>query len=152
MKLSTFIKEFFVNYLPHIKGAGAYTVKSYRETFKILLPFAAEYHKVKIESLKLKHLSSELVLDFLQHLETERKNTARTRNQRLAAIKSFARMIRFMCPEKQKTAERILNIPKKRSQKKLIGFFYQEEIMDIFKTVDIKKKEGFRDYTILHLL
>ena len=61
-------------------------------------------------------------------------------------------MIRFMYPEKREIAERILNIPQKRTQKQLIGFLHQEEIFSIFETVDLKKKEGFRDYTILHLL
>ena len=77
---------------------------------------------------------------------------ATTRNQRLAALKSLAKMIRFMYPEQRKLAEVILNIPQKRTQKVLIGFLYQEEILRVFEAVDLTKKEGFRDYTILHLL
>jgi site-specific recombinase XerD len=61
-------------------------------------------------------------------------------------------MIRFMYPQYRKLAEQILSIPQKRVQKKLIGYLYPEEIMDVFKVVDLKKNEGFRDYCLLHLL
>lgn len=61
-------------------------------------------------------------------------------------------MIRFMYPEHREITERILGIPKKRTQKHLIGFLYPDEILKIFDSVDLTKKEGFRDYTILHLL
>jgi len=85
-------------------------------------------------------------------LEEKRKNTARTRNLRLVAIKSLAKMIRFMYPQHRKLAQQILSIPQKRMQKKLIGYLYPEEIMDVFNVVDLNKSEGLRDYCLLHLL
>ena len=91
-------------------------------------------------------------MDFLDYLESDRNNSAKTRNLRLAAIKSLAKMIRFMYPEKRDIAERILNIPQKRTQKQLIGFLYPEEILKVFESVDLTKREGFRNYTILHLI
>ena len=103
------------------------------------MPFAADYHHIKIASLRIEHLSVDLVIAFLNHLEEKRKNTARTRNLRLVAIKSLAKMIRFMHPKYRKLAEQILNIPQKRMQKKLIGYLYPEEIMEVFKIVDMKK-------------
>jgi len=57
-----------------------------------------------------------------------------------------------MYPEQQELAHRILNMPQKRTQRPLIGFLYQEEILKVFQAVDIKRNEGFRDYTLLHLL
>jgi len=152
MKLSTCIHQFFEKYLPHIKGVSQNTIKAYRDTFGLFLPFAANYRSIKIASLAVDHLTSELILDFLDYLESERKNSAKTRNQRLASIKSLARMIRFMYPEKRKLAERILDIPQKRSQKQLIGFLYPDEILRVYESVDLKKSEGLRDYTLLHLL
>jgi len=152
MKLSTCIHQFFGQYLTRIKGSREQSVKAYRDTFTLFLPFAAQYRSIKINSLKVAHLSPALILEFLDYLESERNNSARTRNQRLAALKSLAKMIRFMYPEKRKLAERILNIPQKRTQKQLIGFLYSEEILKVFETVDLKKSQGFRDYTILHLL
>ena len=152
MKLSPCIHKFFDHYLPNIKGVSHRTVASYRDAFKLFLPFAANYYGIKIKSLRVEHISSDLVLSFLHELEFERKNLPKTRNHRLAAIKSFAKMIRFMYPEQQKVADTILNIPQKRTQKPLIGFLYHEEILKVFQSVDIRKNQGFRDYTLLHLL
>jgi len=152
MKLSTCIHRFFDQYLPHIKGVSPHTVKAYRDAFKLLLPFAAKYHGIKIESLRLEHISSDLILSFLNQLEKERNNQSGTRNYRLAAIKSFAKMIRLVYPQQQELAGTILNIPQKRSQKPLVGFLYNEEILKVFGSVDIRSKEGFRDYALLHLL
>ena len=152
MKLSSCLHQFFGQYLPRIKGVSTHTIKAYRDTFKIFLPFATKYHGIKIDSLNLEHLSSELILAFLDELERGRKNLAKTRNDRLASLKSFAKMIRFMYPEKRQIAEKIGNIPQKRTQKPLIGFLYQEEILKVFQSVDLKKKDGLRDYALLHLL
>ncbi len=152
MKLSTCIRCFFVQYLPQIKGVSDHTTKSYRDTFSLFLPFAAKHLSIKIESLQLDHLSPDLILEFLYYLETERSNTGRTRNIRLATLKSFAKMVRLMYPGKRKLAERILSIPKKRTQKQLIGFLYPEEVFKVLEKVDIKKNDGPRDYTILQLL
>ncbi len=152
MRLTHCIHQFFDQYLTRIKGVSSNTIKAYRDTFKLFIAFAAQYHSVKIDSLKIDHLSSELVLAFLNHLEQHRSNIANTRNQRLGAIKSFAKMLRFMHPDKNKLADTILNIPQKRIQKRLIGFLYPQEIMDVFEAVDLRQAQGFRDYTLLHLL
>jgi integrase/recombinase XerD len=152
MKLSPCLHQFFNHYLPHIKGVSQDTITSYRDAFKIFLTFAARYHGIKIDSLTLEHISSDVIIAFLDDLQQRRKNLPRTRNHRLAALKSFAKMIRFMHPEKRKLAERILSIPQKRYQKALIGFLYQDEILTVFESVDLRRKEGFRDYTLLHLL
>ena len=152
MKLSTCIYQFFDRYLPFIKGSSKQTVKAYRDAFTLFLSFAAEHLSIKIESLRMEHLTPDLILTFLDHLESQRSNVARTRNQRLAAMKSFAKMIRFMYPENRKLADSILNIPQKHAQKKLIGFLYPDEIIKVFDAVDLKKSQGLRDYAILHLL
>ena len=152
MRLSSCLHQFFNHYLAHIKGVSQNTIKSYRDAFKIFLTFAARYHGIKIDSLTLEHISSDLIIAFLDDLQKERKNLPRTRNHRLAALKSFAKMIRFMHPEKRKLTEKLLSIPQKRYQKPLSGFLYQDEILNVFESVDLRRKEGFRDYTLLHLL
>jgi integrase/recombinase XerD len=152
MKLAPFIHRFFNLYLSQIKGVSPHTIKTYRDAFRIFLPFASQYHDIKIESLCIDHISSELVLAFLNELEQKHKNLSKTRNQRLAVLKSFARMLRMESPEYRELSDRILNIPQKRTQKPLIGFLYQDEILKIFQTVNLKINDGFRDYTLLHLL
>lgn len=152
MKLSTCAHQFFGQYLPNIRGVSNRTTKTYLDTFTLFLPYAARYYSINIQSLSVDHLSPDLIYSFLDYLEIQRKNISRTRNNRLFAIKSFARMIRLMYPEWEKVVERIMNIPKKHTQKKIIGFLYPDEILQVLKSVDLKKREGFRDYAILHLL
>jgi site-specific recombinase XerD len=152
MKLSPLIRHFFDQYLPHIRGLSHQTVKAYRDAFRIFLPFAASFYKIKVNSLQVEHISRVLIVAFLEDLEKGRKNLVKTRNQRLAALKSFAKMIRFMYPQQREVARIIQSIPLKRCQKALIGILYQDEILQVFQSVDLKRKEGFRDYTLLHLL
>ena len=96
------------------------TIKAYRDTFALFLPFAAEHHSYAINSLEIEHLSTELLIDFLQYLETDRSNVVRSRNLRLAVFKSLAKMLRLLQPESRKIADMITHIPQKRAQKKLI--------------------------------
>jgi site-specific recombinase XerD len=106
----------------------------------------------KFANIDVADLSSDLVIDFLDHLENEMANKIRTRNARLAAIRSMARMIQLMAPDDRETGKRILNIPSKRSTKPLFGFLSHGEALAVFDSVDLKRKQGFRDYAILHLL
>jgi len=152
MRLSSVIHQFFSRYLPHIKAVSPHTVKAYRDTFKLFLPYAASYHGIKISSLQIAHLSVEVVLDFLDSLEKQRHNSAKTRNSRLAAIKSLAKMIRFMYPDHRQLADKILGIPQKRCQRQLIGFLYPHEIDRILQAVDLNNALEVRDYCILQLL
>lgn len=152
MKLTTCLNQFFGNYLPHIKGVSQHTIKAYRDAFTLFIPFAANRLKIKTGSLMLDHLTADMVLAFLVDLEHKRHNTPVTRNHRLAALKSLAKMIRFMHPEKKDIAEKILAIPQKRCQRKLIGFLYPDEIFKTIHAVDLNKKQGFRDYCLLVLL
>jgi len=152
MKLSPPIHQFFDRYLPHIKGVSDHTLKAYRDAFKLFLIFSADYYGIKIKSLRLEQITSELILAFLDDLQSQRRNRARTRNQRVAALKSFAKMIRLLYPQHRAVAEAIFSIPQKRTQKTLVGFLYPEEILNVFHAVNLKRKEGSRDYALLHLL
>lgn len=152
MRLSVVIHQFFDHYLPQIKGASPHSIQAYRDTIKLLLPFAANHYGIKVGSLSMRHLTPELVLTFLNHLETDRKNSAKTRNHRLAAIKTLAKMIRFLDPQGAAAMDKILIIPQKRTQRRLIGFLYPEEIDRVLNAVDIHKAQGFRDYVIIQLL
>lgn len=152
MKLTTCLHQFFSNYLPHIKGVSRHTIKAYRDVFTLFIPFAVNRLKIKTGSLLLDHLTPDMVLAFLVDLEHKRQNAPVTRNHRLAAIKSLAKMIRFMHSEKREVAEKILAIPQKRCQRKLIGFLYPDEIFKVMQSIDLNQKEGFRDYCLLVLL
>jgi hypothetical protein len=120
-------------------------LSSYKVTFKLLLPYASQYLDKKLNAITIQDLSTDLILSFLDSLESDRKNCVRTRNIRLAAIKSLAKMIRLLHPEFEDDANRILNIPQKRESKPLVGFLSQEELLNVFNIVDLQKKDGFRD-------
>ena len=152
MNLTSCLHIFFDQYLPKTKGVSKNTIQSYRQTFGLFVPFAVSSLQREAKSLELEHLTTQLILDFLDHLEVGRKNCARTRGHRLAAFKSLARMIRFLYPEHHSLAERVLSIPQKRFVKKLAGFLSCEELMQVLNAVDLKKSGGFRDYAIIHLL
>ena len=152
MRLSSCVHQFFDRYLPQIKGVSPHTIKTYRDVFKLFIPFAADYHGIQISSLSLDHLNPEVILDFLDHIEKQRRNSPRTRNQRLTAIKSLAKMIRFMHPRQAGRMEKILAIPQKRTRRQLIGFLYPQEFDKVLNAVDLTKAQGLRDYTILQLL
>lgn len=152
MKLTDCLLQFFDRYLSGVKGASTHTARAYRDTFTLFLPFAAHHRSCTIDTLEVADLTGELILDFLDHLETARNNKAVTRNLRLAAFKSLAKMLRILYPEQRGVAERLLAIPQKRVQKKLIGFLSQDEILKVLAAVDLQRNQGFRDYTLLHLL
>ena len=152
MKLVSCVHHFFEQYLPRIKGYGPNTIKAYRDAFSLFLPFARDTLGVPINSLQLEQLTPELIVDFLGWLEKERGNSARTRNHRLAAIQSLAKMILYKHPEKRDIATKILDIPCKRYHRNIIGFLNQEEILTVLGSVNLKSPQGFRDYTILNLL
>ena len=78
MKLSPCIRQFFDQYLPHIKGVSEHTLKAYRDAFRLFLPFAARFYGIKIKSLRVEHLSSILIIAFLEDLQKERKNLGNT--------------------------------------------------------------------------
>lgn len=152
MSLIECVRYFFQAYLPQIKGASRQTVETYRHALALFLKFAAAHQKKSVNQLRIEQLSFELITAFLNHLENERQNSARTRNNRLAALKSLARMIRLVYPEHRKIAEMILAVPQKRRRKPLMGFLSHEEVLKVFAGVDLKKPDGVRDYTLLHLL
>lgn len=152
MKLSICLHQFFDQYLPRIKGASDETINSYRQSFTLFLKFTAAFQNQAVKDIHVEHLTPDLIFDFLNHLEEQRENCTRTRNSRLAALKSLAKMIRLLYPEHRQIAGMLLNIPQKRWQKPLIGFLTHDEVLKVFGSVDLKNKDGFRDYTLMHLL
>jgi site-specific recombinase XerD len=152
MKMTSCLQRFFGYYLTRIKGVSVNTIQVHKKSFELFLPFVAGYRECVVKNVLVEHISTELVVDFLVDLEVSRNNDVRTRNLRPASLKSLAKMIRLLYPELREYGDCILLIPQKRAQKKLIGYLYQEEILSILSKIDLKKKDGMRDYAILNLL
>ena len=76
MRLSAFIHQFFDKYLPHIKGVSPNSIKAYRDTFKLFLPFAANHYGINVGSLSLKHLTPEVIITFISPSRIRTENSA----------------------------------------------------------------------------
>jgi site-specific recombinase XerD len=91
--LAPLVTTFFVRHLTAERNVSPHTIAAYRDTLKLLLRFARDAAHRPVATLRLADLTPELILQFLTHLETTRRNTVRTRNTRLAALHSFFRYV-----------------------------------------------------------
>ena len=149
--LSQHMCSFLHEHLPQERQASPHTCDSYAYTFQLLVCFAARRLKKQPSSLSLEELDAPLILSFLQHLETERKNTPQTRNARLAAIKSFFRFLEYRLPSCLDQARRIHAIPAKKTTEALIGYLTLTEVQALLDAPDPNTREGIRDRAMLHL-
>ncbi len=147
--LGTLVEAFFCKRLISQRRASPHTIASYRDTFRLLLAFAQKRTSRPPSQLALSDISPSLISDFLDHLESTRTNTARTRNLRLTAIRSFFRFAALEAPEHGGIIQRVLAIPNKRCQRPLIGFLTRREIEALLAAVDCTTWIGRRDYAFL---
>ena len=146
------LQDFFVLRLGTQRGASARTIASYRDTFELLLRFAERRTGRPPSALTLPDLDAPLVLDFLDHLEKERHNSPRTRNVRLAAVRSFIRYASVRDPASLAVAQRVLDIPAKRFDRPVLGFLTREEIDVVLDAPDRTTWSGRRDAVLLATL
>ena len=125
---------------------------AYRDAFKMLLCFAAQFHHRAVDRLSLEDLSVEVILEFLNHLEKERGNSINTRNVRLTAIHSFFRYVITSEPALAAFCQRVLSIPYKKTSRRMLGYLTEEEIESLLGHVDRRAVRGERDYVLLALL
>jgi len=127
------VHGFFGPYLLEQRGLSRHTVLSYRDTLALLLRFIAQTRGTDPAALDLDALSPDLVLAFLNHLESDRRNKTSSRNVRLAAIHAFFRYVSTRFPERLQQVQQILGIPFKRTGTKPIDYFEYEEIRAILQ-------------------
>lgn len=147
--LGPLLQRFFAEHLVHHKRASLQTVASYRDTFRLLLEFVQQQCHIEPSALRVTDLDVPVILRFLDYLESERKNSVRSRNLRLAAIRSFSRLMALREPALVDLAARILAIPVKRSERKLVGYLNRMEVEAILAAPDLSKWQGRRDYALL---
>ncbi len=150
--LSTLITDFFMTHLAKERNVSGHTVMAYRDTLKMLLCFAAQFLRRTVDHLSFEHLSAEVILEFLNHLENARRNTVRTRNARLAAVHSFFRYVLGREPALASLCQRVLTIPFKKSTQQALGYLSEEEMRNLLSHVDRNVLHGERDYLLLALL
>jgi integrase/recombinase XerD len=146
---STLLQDFFRQRLLEERNASLQTVASYRDTFRMFLLFIQTDTGKSPGSFRLEDLDMPLVLRFLEHIENVRGNSVRTRNVRLAAIRSFVRYVSLREPAWLPNAQRILAIPTKRFDRPLVNFLTREEIETIIQAPDRSTWGGHRDQVML---
>lgn len=143
------LQAFFTDHLAQHKRASPQTVASCRDTFRLLLRFVQETQHIEPSALCLTDLDVPTILAFLDYLEQQRGNTVRSRNIRLSTIRSFFRFVALRDPQRVELVTRILAIPVKRQDKKLIGYLNREEMEALLATPDRSKWVGRRDHALL---
>ena len=129
------ITAFLRERLPLERGASDQTCESYAYAFQLLFTFASQRLRLRPSALCLEHLDAALVMAFLAHLEAERGNSARTRNARLAAIKSFMKFVEYRVPSSLEQSRRILAIPTKKTDLPLVNHLSMAEMHAILDRV-----------------
>jgi site-specific recombinase XerD len=145
--LAAFLRE----HLPHERKASPHTCATYAYSFQLLVCFAANRLEVKPCQLEIEQFDAPLVLSFLRHIESDRRNSPRTRNARLAAINSLFRFLEYRLPSCLDQSRRIHAIPMKKIDEALIGYLTREEMQALLNAPDPRTKFGVRDRAMLHL-
>ena len=149
--LPALVQAFFMDRLMQQRQASPHTVASYRDTFRLLLQYAQQRLGKAPSSLTVPELDTPLLGAFLNHLERERKNSARSRNVRLAAIHSFFRYVALHAPEHSAVAQRVLAMPSKRYLRCPIAFLTSVEVDALLAAPDLTTWSGRRDRALLML-
>ncbi len=147
--LARLLESFFAQRLIAQRRVSPHTLASYRDTFRLLLTFAEQRLSRPPSELELADLNCEFIGSFLSHLESGRKNSVRSRNLRLTAIRSFFRYAALEAPQHAALIQRVLAIPRKRHVRSLIDFLTHEEMEAMLAATDQRNWIGRRDHLFL---
>jgi integrase/recombinase XerD len=148
-QIGPLLQSFFVEYLCNQKRVSPQTIASYRDTFRLLLEFIRDKQRIEPAAVSIKDLDVEVILSFLDHLERTRHNSIRSRNLRLAAIRSFFRLVALRDPVQVSQAARVLAIPVKRTDRQLVKALTRAEMEAILAAPDLSEWSGRRDHAML---
>lgn len=149
--LAPTLQAFFTERLVQQRRASPHTIAAYRDALRLLLSFAAERVGKQPSRLDIADLDAPLISAFLDHLEHDRGNSVRTRNTRLAAIRSLFRYAVLRHPEHAAVLERVLSIPPKRFERRLVTFLTEPELNALLAAPDRTTWTGRRDHALLVL-
>jgi site-specific recombinase XerD len=149
--LAPLLQKFFTDRLIGQLNASPHTVAGYRDTFRLLLRYAAESLKRKPSDLRLEELDASFLGKFLDHLEHSRQNNARTRNTRLSALHGFFRYVSLCEPALVLHCQRVLAIPAKRYDRGPVEFLNEQETAALVAAPDTQTWLGRRDRALLLL-
>ncbi len=148
-EFSALLQLFFTKRLMAQRRASPHTIASYRDTFRLLLQFAEKELRKRPSEITFEDLSPTFVGAFLDDLEHHRRNGVRSRNVRMTAIRSFFRYAALDVPQHAGSIQRVLAIPRKRQERRLVGFLTRPEIDALLSAPNRKSWLGRRDYALL---
>jgi integrase/recombinase XerD len=149
--LAPILQAFFTTRLTSQYGASQHTIAAYRDTWRLLLRYAEQTTRTAPAALDLSQLDSNLITGFLAHLETERGNSATTRNARLAAVHSLFSYAAYHHPEQADTIRRVLAIPAKRATRTDITYLRPSEVTALLAAPDRSTIAGRRDHALIQV-
>src|SRR5680860_331390 len=149
---SRYVTSFLTDYLIGEKGLSNNTVKSYSFTFLLLVKYMKEEKRIEANRLAIGNMTADNIVGFLDWLQNERKCGAATRNQRLAAIAAFARFVQYKCPEALYDCQRILAVPAKKSEEKIVSYLTVDGIKLLLRQPDRTTIRGKRDLALVSLM
>lgn len=155
MKPTTFsvqLSRFLSEYLAGQRDLSPNTIKAYRDVFVLLLRYCRDEKGLVIERLDIQHIDADLISGFLNHLQNERGCSARTVNQRLAALHAFFRYLQVEVPECLLQSQRILAIPLRRFVRKEVSYLSKEFLAALLAQPDVHRSIGRRDAVLLSVL
>lgn len=147
--LAPTLQSFFTERLLRQRQVSPATVAAYRDTFRLLLGYLTTHTGTAPSALRIEDLDAPAIAAFLDHLESERHNSARTRNARLAAVRSLFHYAAVHHPEAAAVIARVLAIPQKRYDKTTVAFLTAVEVDALLAAPDPDRWEGRRDQTLL---
>ena len=147
--LGPLLQDFFVQHLLRQRRASPQTCAAYRDTFRLLLDFVHQTIRIAPAALHLKNLDAATILSFLDHLEQDRKNSVRSRNARLAAIRSFFRYVALREIDSLGLVTSVLAIPSKRVDRRLVGYLTRQEMEALLAAPNRSEWIGRRDHALL---
>jgi site-specific recombinase XerD len=149
--LASLVTAFFRHHLAAEKGVSKHTLVSYSYAFKFLCGYVSGRRGKPPSELSLEDLDAPMVRDFLDHRERHCGNTARTRNLRLTAIRSFMKYVQYEVPSALEQVRRILAISSKRTVERLVNHLTKEEMRAMLEAPDPSTRSGIRDQAMLYL-
>jgi integrase/recombinase XerD len=149
---ATSLRRFLTSYLAGIRGCSPATIASYRDTFRLLIAWFRDERSVQPARLTLGHLDAGAVTAFLGHLQENRRNSVSTRNQRLAAISSFATWMQTEDPARMACWQDILNIPARKQDRPAVRHLTVDQTRLLLARPDRTTRQGRRDATLLATL
>jgi site-specific recombinase XerD len=147
-----YLSSYLTMYLPGQVGLSENTVMAYRDTFKLVLLFAEEKRNLKAEKLTFKDFNADFVVDFLSWLEQERGCSISTRNQRLAALRAFAKYVRNRKPEYLAESQKIADLKTKKKSNPPLPHLSSDHVKEIIAQTNTPDKYGRRDMVLLSLM